>query len=80
LLGLPFNPEDGGDMFLQNIGLISTQISQLYIPEERTLQGTFSIRIPLSTILIGILSASFTIFRRMDGVFCGSAPRIYNKN
>jgi hypothetical protein len=32
LLGLFFDPEDGGDMFLQNIGN-----TRRYIPEDRTL-------------------------------------------
>jgi hypothetical protein len=30
LLGLFFNPEDGGNMFLQNVGLLSTNYTALY--------------------------------------------------
>jgi hypothetical protein len=36
VLGLFFNPEDGGDMFLGNVGLLSTDFTAL-IPEYRTL-------------------------------------------
>jgi hypothetical protein len=31
LLGLLFNPENGDDMFLQNVGAIQTQASGLFI-------------------------------------------------
>jgi hypothetical protein len=34
LLGLSFDPEDGGDMFLCNIGLFSTDYTALY-PRNR---------------------------------------------
>jgi hypothetical protein len=37
LLGLFFNPEDGGDMFLRNVGWLSTDYTARYIPEDRTL-------------------------------------------
>jgi hypothetical protein len=30
LLGLFFNPEDGGDVFLQNIGWLSADCTALY--------------------------------------------------
>jgi hypothetical protein len=33
LLGLFFHPEDGCDMFLRNIGLLSTDCTELY-PED----------------------------------------------
>jgi hypothetical protein len=37
LLGLFFNSEDGDDMFLQNVGLLSMDCMVCYIPDERTL-------------------------------------------
>jgi hypothetical protein len=33
LLGL-FDPEDGGDMFLRNVGLFSTDYTALYLREN----------------------------------------------
>jgi hypothetical protein len=38
LLGLFFDPADGGDMFLRNVGWHSTDYKALYIPEYGTLQ------------------------------------------
>jgi hypothetical protein len=39
LLGLFFEPEDGGDMFLQNIDWLSVDYAALYIPEDGTLHN-----------------------------------------
>jgi hypothetical protein len=38
LLGLFFDPKDGGDMFLRNVGSLSTD-TQRYISEDSTLHG-----------------------------------------
>jgi hypothetical protein len=35
LFGLFFDPEDGGDMFLRNVGWLST-VYMRYIPEDST--------------------------------------------
>lgn len=34
-----FDPNDGGDMFLQNDGRFSTDHKELYIPEDMTLHN-----------------------------------------
>jgi hypothetical protein len=35
LLGLFFDPEDGGNMFLRNVSCLSTDCILFYIPEDR---------------------------------------------
>jgi hypothetical protein len=69
-LDYPLTHKTGGDMFLQNIGLISTQITQRYISEDRTHQGMFSICIPLSSILIGVFQLYALYLREyLDSAF-----------
>jgi hypothetical protein len=47
LLGILFNPEDGGDMFLRNVGWFSTDYIAIY---PRTLENkTFGMRIPVAS-------------------------------
>jgi hypothetical protein len=39
LLGLSFDPEDGGDMFLQNVSCLSVDY-MAFIPEDRILSSS----------------------------------------
>jgi hypothetical protein len=42
MFGLFFDPEDGGGLFLQNVGWLSTNYMAWHIPEDRTLHNHHS--------------------------------------
>jgi hypothetical protein len=49
LLGLLFHPEDGGNMFLRNVGGIQPNYTPLLPQEDRTLYNVMNLRIFATT-------------------------------
>jgi hypothetical protein len=65
LLGLFFDAEDGGDMFLRNVDCLSTDYMQHYIPVDITLQSLFFLH------LLNISNYIFLLFEeQLSAVSC----------
>jgi hypothetical protein len=81
LLGLFVVPENGGDMFLQNIGWLSTD----YIPEDRIFQHCYSLSVKYlinkyAELIMDRLSADVFLISEVMLISCSGLAKILFPN